>query len=189
MRDYGNTNAAPYASAPAVGAAGDTYWNTTTKALAVSDGVAWQTPPVADKGIAIAKLAVGSAVNFADIQALGGTHLITATSTAILTANVPASYRGGRLLVLADFGGQVNCPDGAASTIFLSLVRDATGIGGTTITAVTNPNTMTAPVGGSSIAIDLPAAGAHTISLKTQRTAGAGNWYLLTARLVVLEFA
>jgi hypothetical protein len=41
MRDYGNTNAAPYASAPALGLAGDTYWNTTTKILYVSDGTAW----------------------------------------------------------------------------------------------------------------------------------------------------
>jgi hypothetical protein len=41
MRAYGNTNAAPYASAPAVGLAGDTYWNTTEKVLYVSDGAAW----------------------------------------------------------------------------------------------------------------------------------------------------
>jgi hypothetical protein len=41
MRAYGITNAVPYASAPAVGAAGDTYWNTTTKVLYVSDGTAW----------------------------------------------------------------------------------------------------------------------------------------------------
>jgi hypothetical protein len=41
VRAYGITNAVPYASAPAVGAAGDTYWNTTTKVLYVSDGTAW----------------------------------------------------------------------------------------------------------------------------------------------------
>jgi hypothetical protein len=41
MRAYGQTNAAPYASAPAVGAAGDTYWNTTEQALYVSNGAAW----------------------------------------------------------------------------------------------------------------------------------------------------
>jgi hypothetical protein len=40
-RAYGITNAAPYASAPAVGAAGDTYFNTTDKSLYVSDGTAW----------------------------------------------------------------------------------------------------------------------------------------------------
>jgi hypothetical protein len=41
MRDYGITNAAPYATAPAVGPAGDTYYNTTSKQLFLSDGTAW----------------------------------------------------------------------------------------------------------------------------------------------------
>lgn len=40
-RAYGITNAAPYASAPAVGAAGDTYWDSTQKVLYVSDGTSW----------------------------------------------------------------------------------------------------------------------------------------------------
>jgi hypothetical protein len=40
-RAYGVTNAAPYASAPAVGAAGDTYYNTTSKTLYLSDGTSW----------------------------------------------------------------------------------------------------------------------------------------------------
>jgi len=42
MRDYGITNAAPYATAPAVGAAGDVYWNSTDKSLYSSDGTAWR---------------------------------------------------------------------------------------------------------------------------------------------------
>jgi hypothetical protein len=41
MRAYGTTNALPYASAPAVGLTGDTYWNTTEQALYVSNGTAW----------------------------------------------------------------------------------------------------------------------------------------------------
>jgi len=41
MRDYGLTNEAAYASAPAVGPAGDSYWNTTGKVLYVSDGSVW----------------------------------------------------------------------------------------------------------------------------------------------------
>jgi hypothetical protein len=40
-RSYGTTNAAPYAAAPAVGAAGDTYFNTTSKAMFMSDGASW----------------------------------------------------------------------------------------------------------------------------------------------------
>ena len=40
-RSYGTTVASPYSAAPAVGAAGDTYWDSTTKSLYVSDGTAW----------------------------------------------------------------------------------------------------------------------------------------------------
>jgi microcystin-dependent protein len=40
-RSFGTTNSAPYASAPAVGPAGDTYFNTTNKILYVSDGTTW----------------------------------------------------------------------------------------------------------------------------------------------------
>lgn len=40
-RTYGTTNVAPYATAPAVGPAGDTYYNTGNKALYISDGTAW----------------------------------------------------------------------------------------------------------------------------------------------------
>ena len=40
-RSFGTTNAAPYASAPPVGAAGDTYFNTTSKTLFLSDGTQW----------------------------------------------------------------------------------------------------------------------------------------------------
>jgi len=40
-RSYGITNAAPWATTPAVGAPGDMYYNTTTKAFFISDGTAW----------------------------------------------------------------------------------------------------------------------------------------------------
>jgi hypothetical protein len=40
-RTYGLTNAAPWATAPPVGAAGDSYYNTTDKTLYLSNGTAW----------------------------------------------------------------------------------------------------------------------------------------------------
>jgi len=40
-RSYGITNAAPYAAAPTVGAAGDMYYNTATKVFYISDGTTW----------------------------------------------------------------------------------------------------------------------------------------------------
>lgn len=50
-RAYGTTNAAPYASAPAVGLSGDTYWNTAEQALYVSNGSAWVRPGLASIGV------------------------------------------------------------------------------------------------------------------------------------------
>ena len=41
MRSYGITNAAPWATAPPVGLAGDTYFNTTSKTMFLSDGTQW----------------------------------------------------------------------------------------------------------------------------------------------------
>jgi len=40
-RSYGITNANPYSTAPSVGLAGDTYYNTANKLLYLSDGAAW----------------------------------------------------------------------------------------------------------------------------------------------------
>lgn len=40
-RSYGTTNAQRFASAPAVGPAGDMYYDTTSNKLFVSDGTAW----------------------------------------------------------------------------------------------------------------------------------------------------
>src|SRR3954447_7899171 len=41
MRSYGTTNAAPHPSAPPVGAAGDTYYNTVDHQFYISSGTAW----------------------------------------------------------------------------------------------------------------------------------------------------
>lgn len=48
-RSYGTTNAAPSASAPAVGLAGDTYYNSTNKVLYLSDGSVWN--PAVPNGV------------------------------------------------------------------------------------------------------------------------------------------
>lgn len=42
MRSFGTTNLAPWSSAPAVGPAGETYFDTATGRLQISDGAAWQ---------------------------------------------------------------------------------------------------------------------------------------------------
>lgn len=49
-RTVGTSNATPYAAAPAVGPAGDTYFNTTSKQLFISDGTAWLAVGISPQG-------------------------------------------------------------------------------------------------------------------------------------------
>jgi len=46
-RTFGTTNLAPYSAAPAVGPAGDAYYNTAEKVLYLSDGTAWNSSTTA----------------------------------------------------------------------------------------------------------------------------------------------
>jgi hypothetical protein len=78
MRDYGITNAAPYAAAPAVGAAGDTYFNSTEKALYLSDGTSW----LGQAGRCIARKSGGPAGG--TLPASGATWLTLFTVTATI---------------------------------------------------------------------------------------------------------
>jgi hypothetical protein len=123
MRAYGQTNAAPYASAPAVGAAGDTYWNTTTKVLYVSDGTAWiaagpgtggppsgtvpagdltgsyPSPTIGAGKVDATKLAVGASVPAAASAVVTPNLNFTTTETTVLT--FPSiTTRGGRVRIL-----------------------------------------------------------------------------------------
>jgi hypothetical protein len=107
MRAYGITNAVPYASAPAVGAAGDTYWNTAEKVLYVSDGTAWLVagagavgPPSGPAGGSlkstypnpgIADLAVGT-LQLADGAVTKVKMAVGASVRQIVPANMPTNY-------------------------------------------------------------------------------------------------
>jgi hypothetical protein len=114
MRDYGATNAAPYASAPAVGAVGDTYWDSTTKVLYVSDGTAW-VANVADLAVTTAKLAVGATTPASITTQLGANFPIPVSATTVLQATL-ASFRGGLVLVLWTFDGIIQVPNDAVNT-------------------------------------------------------------------------
>lgn len=67
-RTYGVSNVAPWATAPAVGPAGDTYYNTADKTLYISDGAAWA--PVG--GAASAGPPIGSIITYAAATAPSG---------------------------------------------------------------------------------------------------------------------
>ena len=85
MRAYGITNAAPYASAPTVGAAGDTYWNTTTKLLYVSDGTAW--------------IAAGAGAGGPPTGAAGGSLAGTYPNPTLTTTGVGAGTYGSNVRI------------------------------------------------------------------------------------------
>jgi hypothetical protein len=85
-RSFGITNAAPYAAAPAVGNAGDTYWNTATKTLYVSDGSAWNPwPSGGGTGETIRSITTNATLNNGDIALVdcsGGNITLTAPITS-----------------------------------------------------------------------------------------------------------
>ena len=84
MRSYGITNAAPYATAPAVGLAGDTYFDTVAKQLYLSDGTVW-----------IPQYSPGAAWNTA-WGAVVAPVLITASGTA---SNAMADLAGSTITI------------------------------------------------------------------------------------------
>jgi hypothetical protein len=99
-RGYGVTNAAPYASAPAVGAAGDTYFNTTSKMLYVSDGTAWwPSGATIDDGYA-------ESATVGPVSATGAYDILTVTITAV---SVPTVVR---VSVNVGFGGDAGSSTG-----------------------------------------------------------------------------
>jgi hypothetical protein len=125
-RAFGITNAAPYASAPAVGVAGDTYWNTTTKVLSVSDGTAWIAVGSGAAGQVHAR--VSRAASFPSI-ASGANVVLTFDTIADNTGGLYAAGQPDRFTIQAAgfylFGGW--CGFGSATTglrrIIIALVN------------------------------------------------------------------
>jgi hypothetical protein len=121
MRDYGQTNAAPYASAPAVGAAGDTYWNTTSKILYVSDGTAWLAPSAAvgDGSITTAKLA--DAPNSVTTAKVSDLAITDAKIAAMAASKLTGTVAQARLPVAPSGLATANLNDGAVTLAKLAL--------------------------------------------------------------------
>jgi hypothetical protein len=110
MRDYGSTNVAPWATAPAVGPAGSTYFNTATSIMYVSDGTQWLAVGTGGgagaSGYFAAKVAAttcpansGANANWQVPYLASG---FTRTNATDITCNV-----AGRYEVFADIGLQV----------------------------------------------------------------------------------
>lgn len=77
-RTYGTTNAAPYAAAPVVGPVGDTYYNTATKQLNLSDGTQWN--PITGGG-------GGGPYSFAWVQTLTAPTVVSSPYTVTHNLN------------------------------------------------------------------------------------------------------
>ena len=97
MRSFGITNAAPYAAAPAVGASGDTYWNTATKVFYVSDGTAWVPWPSGGGGAADSTYQtinqVGHGLALGDVVRYSGTAYVKAQADTEPNAEVVGMVR------------------------------------------------------------------------------------------------
>lgn len=108
MRGYGITNAAPYATAPAVGVAGDTYFNTTSKVLYMSDGTTWL------PGVSANTPAYGIRLRRSVDQgiAAGATNVVV-MNTIMNEVNPGTSFYDGA-------SGGIKIPAGAAGRYFLN---------------------------------------------------------------------
>jgi hypothetical protein len=176
-RDYGITNAAPSASAPAVGLAGATYWNTTAKVLYVSDGTAWVAagPADAPNGIATAKLNDGAvtrpklAINAAYQGFWTAAYPLNFTVPAgawTAVASVGVAPRGG--LVLVWIVPSISSIPGTTATnrVVTALTRDASFAGGgaqlaffTQLHAAAAGTRLPTP---AALWTDTPTAGSHS---------------------------
>jgi len=103
MRSAGVTNVAPWAAAPAVGPAGDTYFDTGIKTLYVSDGTQWLAVGMAGAGVTAWWFGtVGGTAATANVTVA----LTPATTTAggfSIVSNSVRCAQSGRYLVQAAF--------------------------------------------------------------------------------------
>jgi hypothetical protein len=105
-RSFGTTNAAPYANPPSVGAAGDTYFNTTNKTLYLSDGTQWI--QVQGGGGAVTSLgpSAGQAILADRTTSTANTWLDWGSPITLPAASVPPGI--GPITVLALVTGSAN---------------------------------------------------------------------------------
>jgi hypothetical protein len=100
-RSSGTTNHAPYASAPAVGLAGDSYYNSASKVLYLADGTVWNPLSVPAGGGTGQALAKNSTSDFdTSWQTVGGAALV-----ASVTAAGPFNVAATSFAAAANFSG------------------------------------------------------------------------------------
>lgn len=158
-RTYGTTNSAPYASAPVVGLAGDTYYNTATKASYISDGTNWI--PVASPSWPRGVLAQVTATTASPTQTgVGTTVWLTCPVLAMDgVRRVKISFYGGLAQggAAGDLGG-LRLYDGATQIAVAQFKAQGTG----------GPNQETI----SGVWQGVPGSGNHTYTLNVFLSSG-----------------
>ena len=198
-RSYGITNAQPNGSAPAVGLAGDTYYNTATKVLYISDGTNWlpvssaayavaQTtapapanPPIAPpNGLLWVDTSVNTAfspgeINYTQITApVSVTATVEASGTVCITT--PAITFDGAPVMVELFAPYVSVPPGAGVICFVSMFEGATQIGRFGLVSCTAGASYTQYTPFHGRLRFTPTAGAHTYTVTAYQSGGNCNF-------------
>lgn len=105
-RSFGTTNAAPYASPPSVGAAGDTYFNTTSNTLYLSDGTKWIQVQGGGGAVTSVGPSAGQAILTDRTTSTANTWLDWGSPITLPAASVPPGI--GPITVLALVTGSAN---------------------------------------------------------------------------------
>jgi hypothetical protein len=123
MRSYGTTNAAPHPSAPPVGAAGDTYYNTVDHQFYISSGTAWAVMSGGGGATNATNLTLNAQTGTSYILVLTDAgKFVTMTNAAASTLTVPSNssvaFPVGTYIEGAQLGaGQVTITPGSGVTI------------------------------------------------------------------------
>src|SRR3954451_20973147 len=148
-RQYGVTNNAPWSAAPAVGPAGDTYFNTANKNLYISDGTTWL--PVSGGGYYRVMTFSWALVSGAASGPAGFTTVVDGGTTLLFSDYGTCTSAGAFIApVNGIYSFHVNCDNllTAANSARLAITRNGTTIARSIYTAAgggVNAYSVTAP--------------------------------------------
>jgi hypothetical protein len=209
-REYGPTNAAPYASAPTVGPAGDTYWNTAQKVLYVSDGTAWvaagpgaagaaggdlagstyPNPVIAANAVTTTKCVAGLAVKQRQAITMLGTGNVPAGSPVSLAATPAMTIRANAtVLFVIQPIGHMQVTTGGVTVRFRMRVEES-GLTVVQWDALINVPAAACPFNTTQVPLTslyTSAGGSKTYTLFAEMQTTGGQWVLSGGTFTVAE--